>query len=286
MASPTPANPTNSPRAALLSRTIRFCINPDASTEGPNGYAGRPAMRGLGRYYELTATVRGAPDPRTGYILGIHEIDAPIRASVLPIIEYTCVHHPKTEPVNLLPRLWDTAVAALPSEHPLERLVWSLTPTYKVEMSVTDHPPHAPAQRVLVRQRFDFAAAHRLHSPHLTDQQNRDTFGKCNNPSGHGHNYQIEPAVALPVALADAFSLADLERIVEHAVIEPFDHKHLNTDTPDFDPARGGLIPSVEHIAMICHQRLAEPVRALGPGVELVSVTVWETDRTSCTFPA
>ncbi len=283
MASPTPDNPNNTARVALLSRTIRFCINPDASAAGSNGYAGRPAMRGLGRYYELNATVQGTPDPRTGYILGIHEIDAPIRASVVPIIEHACVHSPDIEPASLLPRLWDAAVAALP-EHPLQRLAWSLTPTYKVEMSMTDHP--AKAQRVLVRQRFDFAAAHRLHSPHLTDQQNRDTFGKCNNPSGHGHNYQIEPAIALPVALANGFCLADLEGIVERAVIEPFDHKHLNTDTPDFDPARGGLIPSVEHIAMICHQRLAEPVRTLGPGVELVSVTVWETDRTSCTFPA
>lgn len=264
----------------MLSRTVRFSVNPDGSRQGPNGYAGRPSMRGLGRYYELTATVRGAPDPKTGYILGIQEIDAPLRAGVIPAIDHACLFHPNTEPAELMPRLWDLAVEALP--RPLVRLTWSLTPTYKVEMSVTDHQ----ARRVLVRQRFDFAAAHRLHSPHLTDQQNHETFGKCNNPSGHGHNYQIEPAVAVPVSLAAQFSLAELERVVEDAVIEPFDHKHLNVDTPDFNPARGGLIPSVEHIAMVCHQRLSGPVRALGPGVELVAVTVWETDRTRCTYPA
>ena len=264
----------------MLSRTVRFCVNPDGSSQGPNGYAGRPSMRGLGRYYELTATVAGTPDPRTGYILGIQDIDAPIRAEVIPAIDHACLFHPSTEPAELMFKLWDLARASLP--RPLERLTWSLTPTYKVEMSVTDHQN----RRVLVRQRFDFAAAHRLHSPDLSDQQNRETFGKCNNPSGHGHNYQIEPAVAVPASLAAHFSLPRLEQIVEDAVIEPFDHKHLNVDTPDFDPSRGGLIPSVEHIAMVCHQRLSQAVRGLGEGVELVSVTVWETDRTSCTFPA
>lgn len=264
----------------MLSRTVRFSVNPDGSSEGVNGHAARPAMRGLGRYYELTATVRGTPDPRTGYILGIQDIDAPIRAAVIPAIDHACLFHPTTEPASLLSQLWELAAPAL--AFPLERLTWSLTPTYKVEMSVTDRQ----AQRVLVRQRFDFAAAHRLHSPQLSDEQNREIFGKCNNPSGHGHNYQIEPVVAVPVGLTDRFSLAALEQVVEDAVIEPFDHKHLNTDTPDFDPARGGVIPSVEHIAMVCHRRLAEPVRALGQGVELISVTVWETERTSCTFPA
>jgi 6-pyruvoyltetrahydropterin/6-carboxytetrahydropterin synthase len=268
----------------MLSRTVRFSINPDGSQEGPNGYAARPAMRGLGRYYELTATVRGTPDPQTGYIIGIQDIDAPLRASVIPAIDHACLFHPNTEPAALLPRLWEIAADALP--RPLERLTWTLTPTYKVEMSVTDRPPSSPTPRVLVRQRFDFAAAHRLHSPHLSDEQNRATFGKCNNPSGHGHNYQIEPVVAVPVGLTDGFSLAALEQVVEDAVIEPFDHKHLNTDTPDFDPSRGGVIPSVENIAMVCHRRLAGAVRSLGEGVELVSVTVWETDRTSCTFPA
>jgi 6-pyruvoyltetrahydropterin/6-carboxytetrahydropterin synthase len=267
----------------MLTRTVRFCINPGGDPDGSNGFAGRPAMRGLGRYYELTATVRGRPDPETGYILGIHEIDTPLRQSVIPAIERACLLRPTQEPAGLMPVLWDLAAAALP--RPLERLTWSLTPTYKVEMSVTDRQPPA-GPRVLVRQRFDFAAAHRLHSHSLDDEQNRRTFGKCNNPSGHGHNYQIETAVAIPAAAADAFSLAALEDAVEAAVIEPFDHKHLNTDTPDFNTDRGGLIPSVEHIAMVCHQRLVEPVRTLGDGVELVSVTVWETDRTSCTYPA
>lgn len=273
---------SNPAGAAMLSRTVRFCINPDGSFDGPNGYGGRPAMRGLGRYYELTCTLRGSPDPRTGYIVGIQEIDAVVRTSIIPRIAEACRVSPQSEPASLMPDLWDRTATGLP--HTLARLTWSLTPTYKVEMTVTDR--HAQPPRVLIRQKFDFAAAHRLHSPELTNAENREIFGKCNNPSGHGHNYQIEPVIALPVARAGGFSMARFEEIVEDSVIRLFDHKHLNTDTDAFDTARGGVIPSVEHIAMICHDRLAEPVRALGDGAELVRVTVWETDRTSCTYPA
>ncbi len=270
---------TAQPPEALLTRTVRLCVNPDGSSDGANGYAGRPAMRGLGRYYELTATVRGVPDPRTGYVISIHDVDDPIRASVTPAIERACRERPTAEPAGLMTELWDLAAAALPAR--LERLAWALTPTYKVEMSVSDRS----SGRVVIRQRFDFAASHRLHSPALTDDENRRVFGKCNNPGGHGHNYRIEAAVSVPAG-PDPFPLAALEQAVEEAVLAPFDHKHLNTDTPEFDTARGGVTPSVEHIAMVCHARLAGPVRALREGAELAEVTVWETDRTSCTYPA
>lgn len=266
----------------MLSRTVRFCVNPDGSREGPNGFAGRPAMRGLGRYYELTCTVRGTPERETGYIVGIQEIDAAIRTAVLPAIDRACLFAPTTEPAALLPELFDLAAAAVP--RPLESLTWALTPTYKVEMTVTDRQAETP--RVLIRQKFDFAAAHRLHSRELSDQANRDTFGKCNNPSGHGHNYRIEPAIAIPASAAASFELDRLEAIVERSVVQPFDHKHLNIDAPEFDQSKGGVIPSVEHIAMVCFDRLSGPIRELAEGAELVRVTVWETDRTSCTYPA
>lgn len=273
---------SNPPASSILSRTVRFCINPDDSTDGPNGYGGRPAMRGLGRYYELTCGLRATPDPRTGYILGIQDIDKVVRERLIPRIADECRRSPQSEPANLLNTLWDLAAASLP--RPLERLSWCLTPTYQVEMTVTDRNPQP--DRVLIRQRFDFAAAHRLHSPDLSAEENRATFGKCNNPSGHGHNYQVEPVISVPVSLAGSFRLSDFERVVEDNVVDAFDHKHLNLDAPEFDPARGGLIPSVEHIAMVCHRMLSGPIGSLGEGVRLESVTVWETERTSCTYPA
>lgn len=266
----------------MLSRTVRFCVNPDGSTAGSNGYGARPAMRGLGRYYELTFTLTGVPDPETGYIVGIQEIDAAARGSVIPEIGRRCDQTPAAEPASVLRDLWATIADAMP--RPLARVRWQLTPTYSVEMSMPE-PDSAP-DRVLIRQKFDFAAAHRLHVAGLSDDQNRTIFGKCNNPNGHGHNYQVEPAISIPIDRTDSFDLSELEALVDDAVIEPFDHKHLNRDTPEFNEAEGGVIPSVERIAMVCHQRLTAKLADAMPEATVEQVTVWETDRTSCTFPA
>jgi 6-pyruvoyltetrahydropterin/6-carboxytetrahydropterin synthase len=135
--------------------------------------------------------------------------------------------------------------------------------------------------RVLISQQFEFAAAHRLHCPDLSDEENRSVFGQCNNPSGHGHNYKLETVVSVPLADdGGALGFARIERLVDEHVMQRFDHKHLNLDTAEF--AR--VIPSVEHIARICYEVLAGPVAAAGG--RLARVTVWETGKTACTYPA
>ena len=110
-------------------------------------------------------------------------------------------------------------------------------------------------------------------------------FGKCNNPAGHGHNYRIEPAVEVSLDPRGALSPGELEAEVEEHIIGWLDHRHLNADVPEFDPGRGGLIPSVENIARLCYERLAGRLDARD-GVRVRSVTVWETDRTACEYPA
>jgi hypothetical protein len=35
-----------------------------------------------------------------------------------------------------------------------------------------------------------FSAAHRLNSPQLSEEQNKQLYGKCNHPNFHGHNYK------------------------------------------------------------------------------------------------
>lgn len=139
----------------------------------------------------------------------------------------------------------------------------------------------------LLRQQFDFAAAHRLHVPTLSDEENRRIFGKCNNLRGHGHNYRVEPCVEVSVQQGGppAISLAEFERLTVEHIIARFDHTHLNDDTAEFNTARGGMNPSVENIARVCFERLAPAIRAAAPGAKLRYVTVWETDKTSSTYP-
>lgn len=265
-----------------LRRTVRFCVNPGgggteaAASQGTNGFAGRPAMRGLGRYYELVVTCVGRPDPATGYLVNIKTIDDAARRSVIPRIAEACERTPWVEPLALLPRLGLALSAALAPVR-VAAVLWRLTPTYSVEVQMNEAGQHT----VLLRQRFDFAAAHRLHVADLSDAENRAVFGKCNNPNGHGHNYMVEPCVAVDPGAG--FGLAELEAATEATIIDAFDHRHLNEDTRAFS-ADAGVNPSVENMARVFFDLLAPEV-ARG-GAALVSLTVWETDRTSATVSA
>lgn len=85
-------------------------------------------------------------------------------------------------------------------------------------------------------RRATFYASHRLHSPSLNLEENVRIFGKCNNPNGHGHNYVLEVTVCGEVnpKTGMVFSLSDLKKIIDEAVVQKVDHKNLNLDVPEF----------------------------------------------------
>jgi 6-pyruvoyltetrahydropterin/6-carboxytetrahydropterin synthase len=263
-----------------LRRVTRFSINPSGSMQGGNSFASKPASIGLARHYEITLGVTGIPDPDTGYLVGIQDLDAVVRTALLQIIADRCEHAPTTEPGTMLPELWEVAQSETP--HSLSLVRWTLSPYYWVEMNTATAANNA----ILIRQRFDFAAAHRLHTPTLSDQENAKFFGKCNNPSGHGHNYQIEPCVRIP---PDALNGFDAQLAIQDAVnstlIEALDHKFLNTDCDWFNQNKGGVIPSVENIARVCFEQLAPAIEAIGHGASLVRMSAWETEKTSAIYP-
>lgn len=263
-----------------LTRTVRFSINPGPpegdSSQGINGFSAAPCMRGLGRHYEIDVTCRGAVDARTGYLINIKTIDQAVRSLLVPIIDRACRERPETDPALLVRELLLETARALPVE--VRGLRWRLSPYYSLEMTA-EH-----TDRVLLRQQFDFSASHRLDVPSMSPEANREYFGKCNNPNGHGHNYRVEPAVA--IRPGGRFGLPQLEALTHAALIERFDHRHLNLDTAEFDPEKGAN-PSVENIARVFFGLLAPAISAASAGdAELRSITVWETDRTSSTYPA
>ena len=73
-------------------------------------------------------------------------------------------------------------------------------------------------------RRYKFSASHRLHSPELSDQQNRETYGKCNNPYGHGHNYKVEVTVSGEPDPETGMicNLADLDGFVDRELLQQF----------------------------------------------------------------
>ncbi len=229
-------------------------------------------MLGLGRHYEIDVVARGEVDPVTGYFVNIAEVDAAARRSAIPVIERACHTGGSEEAAEVLPSVIEALRGEMGSR--LSGARWRLSPTYSVEMEVDR------MDMVVMRQRFEFAAAHRLHARELSDEENRRVFGRCNHPSGHGHNYHIEPAVE--IVKGASFSLADLERITSERVVSRYDHTFLNLDAPEFS-LESGVTSSVENIARECYSRLAPAIEEAG--ARLREVTVWETEKTSCTFP-
>ena len=80
-------------------------------------------------------------------------------------------------------------------------------------------------------RRYLFSASHRLHSPEMPDAWNRETYGKCNNPYGHGHNYRLEVTVSGRVDASTGMvcNLVDLDGFVESEILARFGHQNLNT---------------------------------------------------------
>ena len=89
---------------------------------------------------------------------------------------------------------------------------------------------------IRITRKFRFSASHRLHAAELSADANRELYGKCNNPYGHGHNYEIEVTARGPVddMTGRAVDLRLLERLVREHVVGPLDQKSLNADVAEF----------------------------------------------------
>lgn len=108
---------------------------------------------------------------------------------------------------------------------------------------------------VTVTRRLHFNAAHRVHNPALSDEENQRLFGKCNNPNWHGHNYVLEVSVRGPVEERTGYvmDLARLRDLVTREVVSRVDHRNMNIDV-DF---MQGVIPTTENIAIACWRLIA-----------------------------
>jgi len=124
-----------------------------------------------------------------------------------------------------------------------------------------------------VVRRAHFNAAHRLHNPARSDAWNTTTFGLCNNPNFHGHNYELEVMVEGPIDPETGYVLdvAVLKQIIDSEVTSVLDHRNLNLDVPWF----AERLPSAENIAVFIWERLVNRL----PSGRLARVRLWETPR-------
>lgn len=265
--------------ALTLTREIRFGLHENAadsavSSRAVNSYAANPALTGIAPFLTLRATIAGTVDAATGMMVNTKEVDKVLRAHAVPVLREA--HYGMRRPAATIMRDLLDRVAAKFAPHELIRLRLAVSPYLAFEI--------ARKEPVVVEMalKFEFSAAHRLHAAGLSDQENAKVFGRCNNAHGHGHNYEVEVVVA---GVPDPHSgmvtpVGALQQTVNAHIIEPFDHKHLNLDCPEFAP-RGGLNPTVENIAMVLYRRLAPHIPA---PARLAALRVWETPKTMCEY--
>jgi 6-pyruvoyltetrahydropterin/6-carboxytetrahydropterin synthase len=124
-----------------------------------------------------------------------------------------------------------------------------------------------------VCRRETFNAAHRLHNPSWSDEKNTAIFGKCNNPNYHGHNYVMEVWLEGDIDPETGYviDLKILRDLIKQEITEPFDHKNLNLDCPDF----ANLNPTAENIALVCWQKLRSKLDARYG----LRIKLWETEN-------
>lgn len=101
---------------------------------------------------------------------------------------------------------------------------------------------------IYITRRLEFCASHRLYNPEFSDDKNETTFGLCNNPNGHGHNYVLEVTVKGEVApeTGMVLDLKALKSIINEEIVSKVDHKNLNVDVDFLE----GVIPTAENIAI------------------------------------
>jgi 6-pyruvoyltetrahydropterin/6-carboxytetrahydropterin synthase len=131
---------------------------------------------------------------------------------------------------------------------------------------------------IRITSRAHFSAAHRLHAEGRDDAWNRETFGKCNNPHGHGHTYELEVTVEGPIAPDTGWVMdfKDLKQIVSERIIKKCDCRNLNTDVPFLV----GVVPTAENLAM----RFWEQLDGAIPAARLVRVALHETERNKAIY--
>jgi len=267
--------------AVRLMREVRFSIDRDwvraaRGAEGfekalpvTNSWGGWPSAVGVAPYLVLRIVVSGEAHPATGYLVNIQELDALLRQHAIPLAALRLSEiGVRLTGECLLLGIADEITKLVPPHCHLESLALWTTPHLYYEIR-----SGAPSM-VELTQTFEFSASHRLHVPAMSDEDNQRTFGKCNNPAGHGHNYRVEVTVVGEISerTGRVIPLPTFEAVVKREVIDRFDHKHLNTDTAEF----ANVNPSVENIARTIWDLLADKI---GPAA-LRRVRVWETAKT------
>ena len=263
------------PSMIYLTRQVRFALIDERQRpfdwKGPvdNSWSGWPPLRGLSPFLTLACTLGGRPNRNSGYLCNIKEIDQLVRKRVIPSLARQATEDPvPLSGEGAIQIAWNLIEPETPAGTRLEQLCLGISPFLSYCVS------RGHKAMVQITKQFEFSASHRLHNSQLSDAENRDLFGKCNNPSGHGHNYIVEVTLLGSTTSGNSVVIEPerFEQVVRTTVVDRLDHKHLNRDVEHFKK----VIPSVENITIAIWDWLKDKFES----AKLHKVKVFETPKT------
>lgn len=239
-------------------------------------------MFGHGHNYRIWAGVEGPVDPAAGMFMNLVELDAALDEVIAPFdhrfINVECAallrgRLPTSEVLTLVMRdqLGQALARHAPADARLAFFRLAETPELWAEVE-------GPVSRLTSLTRsYTFSAAHVLALPNLDEAENRQIYGKCANPLGHGHDYRLDVTVAGepdPVT-GMVVDLSELDAIVGRHLLDAWDHRHLNYEVPAF----AALIPTTENVVRVAWDALHPHL-----GDRLAKLTLHETPRGSVEY--
>jgi 6-pyruvoyltetrahydropterin/6-carboxytetrahydropterin synthase len=224
---------------------------------------------GHGHDYTLEVMVKGNLDQKSGIVVNITDIDKVVKTFVQKELdgkflnkenEFFKTNIPTTE--NIVTYIWDSLDGKMDN-----------CQLHKIRLRENDfiYSEKEYSSMVRLTRKYHFCTAHRLHSHQLSDEENLEIFGKCNNPYGHGHNYYLEVTLSgKPDPITGMIAnLSDLDRTVDDEIMKRFDHKNLNLDTEEFKD----LNPTSENVTVVIWDLLAEKLP------NLYKIGLFETEK-------
>lgn len=223
-----------------LSRRIRFSAAHRCRIEDWTDFQNARAFgkcstgTGHGHDYLCEVTIEGPIDARTGIVVNLVDVKQ-VLLNTVGVLDSSHLNHDMAEFEN-----------AMPTTELVARALWDRIVSWKVDFRLSrirlyqDRRRfvdfHGETEMVYVTRQIEFNAAHRLHSAALSDEENATIFGKCNNPNGHGHNYQLEVTVrgSVDPTTGTVIGVGEMDDILDVEVMRRFDHRNLNEDLVEF----------------------------------------------------
>lgn len=230
------------------------------------------ATHAHGHNYDVRVTVAGPIDKNGDWVINIKEIDRIMREKIEDQLDH---RHINIE-VSKLQHVWPTLEALV--VFIWEEMATSLDHVQLKEVQLFENPDFFAEYRgegsmIYLTRVYRFSAAHRLHNPNLSEEENRMIFGKCNNPHGHGHDYVLEVTLkGSPDPKTNCLiDIGLFDHVIQDEILQRFDHVHLNFDTEEFR----NINPSSENMVITFWRIL----QGAFPTDSLHRLRLWETSR-------